>query len=473
MIVNFADKSKDKSTLIVFSSSEKLDSLKNYPLSDFDFKGKKKEFLELKNFALHKRLIIIGLGEEKKLNEKTFMDCGGFASTIVSKDEKIEVQIFSDFDNKLAIENIFLGIKLKSYSFDKYISNEDDKKAYKIKEVTFIANTKTDFTKTDAIVEGVNLARDLINEPANVLYPKTYVDRILELKKLGLEVEIFDQKELEKIGMGALLSVSWGTDKAPYVAVIKHNGNPKQEKPLAFVGKGVTFDTGGYSLKPPAGMMDMKKDMTGSAIVVGLMKALALRGAKVNAVGVVGLVENCVNGSAIKPGDIVKSLSGKTIEVLNTDAEGRMVLADILYYTQTQYKPEIMINLATLTGAMIIALGGERSGLFANNQELAEKIKNAGDTTGELVWQLPMGEEYSRYLKSPIADLQNISTAMKGAGSIFAGMFLKEFVGETPWAHLDIAGTSSNVGETEIDRKGCVAWGIRMLNELISKNYEK
>jgi leucyl aminopeptidase len=473
MIVNFSDKSTNKSTLVIFVSSEKLNTLTSYPFQDFDFTAKKKEVLELKGFNSHKRLVLIGLGEQSKINEKTFMDCGGFASSIVSKEEKIEIQVVSDFNEKIAIENIALGIKLKAYSFDKYISAEEDKKTYKIKEITFVGTTKADFTKTDAIVEGVNFARDLINEPANVLYPKSYVEQIVELKKLGLEVEILDLKELEKIGMGALLSVSWGTDKEPYVAIIKHNGNPKMEKPLAFVGKGVTFDTGGYSLKPAAGMMDMKKDMTGSAVVVGLMKTLAMRKAKVNAIGVVGLVENAVNGSAIKPGDIVKSLAGKTIEVLNTDAEGRMVLADILHYTNTKYKPEFMINLATLTGAIIVSLGGERAGLFANNQDLADKIANAGDKTGELVWQLPMGEEYSRYLKSPIADLQNISTAMKGAGSIFAGMFLKEFVGDCNWAHLDIAGVASNVAETEIDRKGCVAFGIRMLNQLVSENYEK
>lgn len=473
MIVNFDNNSKENSTLIEFVSKEKLTTLEGLPLKDFDFQGKKKEIIELKSFNSFKRLIVIGLGANSEITEKTLMDCGGFAAGIVSKEERVEIKILSDFDEKLAIENIALGMRLKSYSFDKYISKEEDKKAYKTKEITFITEQKSDFIKGNAIVEGVNLARDLINEPANALYPKTYVEKINELKNLGLEVEILDKKDLEKIGMGALLSVSWGSDKEPYVAIIKHNGNPSQEKPLAFVGKGVTFDTGGYSLKPAGGMMDMKKDMTGSAVVVGLMKTLAIRKAKVNAIGVVGLVENCVNGSAIKPGDIVKSLSGKTIEVLNTDAEGRMVLADILWYTQEKYKPEFMINLATLTGAMIVALGGERAGLFANNQDLADKIAKAGDKTGELVWQLPMGEEYSRYLKSPIADLQNISTAMKGAGSIFAAMFLKEFVNECSWAHLDIAGVSSNVAETEIDRKGCVAFGIRMLDNLISNNYEK
>ncbi len=473
MVVNFADKSADKSVLIIFVSNEKLDTLTDYPITDFDFKAKKKELLEMKSFNNHKRVVIVGLGKEDKINEKTFMDCGGFTSSVVSKEERIEIQVISSFDSKVAIDNIILGIKLKSYSFDKYISNEDDKKEYKIKEITFISDIRSDFSRSKAISSGVNLARDLINEPANILYPKTYVEKIQELINLGLEVEILDKKELEKIGMGALLSVSWGSDKEPYVVVIKHNGNSSQEKPLAFVGKGVTFDTGGYSLKPAGGMMDMKKDMTGSAVVVGLMKTLALRKAKVNAIGVVGLVENSVNGSAIKPGDIIKSLSSKTIEVLNTDAEGRMVLADILWYTQDKYKPEFMINLATLTGAMIVALGGERAGLFANNQDLADKIKNAGDKTGELVWQLPMGEEYSRYLKSPIADLQNISIAMKGAGSIFAAMFLKEFVNDCNWAHLDIAGVSSNVGETEIDRKGCVAFGIRMLDKMITDNYEK
>ncbi|MDR0485017.1 MAG: leucyl aminopeptidase [Alphaproteobacteria bacterium] len=472
MIVKFAKETPEKSTLIIFVDKNNLPNVAKYHTADFDFQGKFKEVLEIKNFAPHKRLILVGLGEQEKLSEKTFMLAGGFASSFVAKEEKISIQLESSFDTHKAVENIILGIKLKSYSFDKYISAEDDKKTYQIKEITVIAD-EVNLTKAEAITSGVNFARDLINEPANILYPKTYVDRILKLKEIGLEVEILDKKELEKIGMGSLLSVSWGSDKEPYVAILKYNGNPKQEKPLAFVGKGVTFDTGGYSLKPPAGMMDMKKDMTGSAVVVGLMQTLALRKAKVNAIGVVGLVENAVNGSAIKPGDIVKSLSSKTIEVLNTDAEGRMVLADILWYTQETYKPEFMINLATLTGAMIIALGGERAGMFSNNQDLADKIKSSGETTGELVWQMPLGEEYTRYLKSPIADLQNISTAMKGAGSIFAAQFLQEFVNGCNWAHLDIAGVSSNVGDTEINRKGCVAFGIQLLNNLISTHYEK
>ncbi|MCL2566919.1 MAG: leucyl aminopeptidase [Alphaproteobacteria bacterium] len=471
MIVKFAKEAQEKSTLIIFTAQERLQNLSDYPIEAFDFHAKFKEVLEIKNFVPHKRLIIVGLGEQAKLNAKTFMRAGGFAADLVSKEEKIALAVQADFNMDMAIENIILGIKLKSYAFDKYISKDEDKKSYKIKEIV-VLGSEVNLKNTDSLAAGINFARDLINEPANVLYPKTYIERILELKKIGLEIDILDKKELAKIGMGSLLSVSNGSDKEPYVAVLKYNGSPQQTQPFAFVGKGVTFDSGGYSLKPPAGMMDMKKDMTGSAIVVGLMQALALRGAKVNAVGVIGLVENMVNGSATKPGDIVKSLSSKTIEILNTDAEGRLVLADILYYTQTKFKPEFMINLATLTGAMIIALGEERAGLFSNNQELADKIKKSSDNSGELVWQMPLGDEYSKHLKSPIADLQNISTAMKGAGSIFAAMFLKEFVGDTAWAHLDIAGVASNTGNTEIDRKGVVAFGIRLLNNLVSA-YEK
>ncbi|MDR2007394.1 MAG: leucyl aminopeptidase [Alphaproteobacteria bacterium] len=472
MIVKFAREAQEKSTLIVFIAQDRLQTLNNYPIEAFDFQAKFKEVLEVKNFAPHRRLILVGLGEQAKINAKTFMNAGGFVADLVSKEKSVAIEIKSDFNMGIAIENIALGMKLKSYSFDKYISNSEDKKAYKINEITFL-HDEVSLKNTDSLVQGVNFARDLINEPANVLYPKSYVERILELRNIGLDVEILEKTELEKIGMGSLLSVNQGSDKEPYVAILKYNGNPAQTSPIAFVGKGVTFDSGGYSLKPAAGMMDMKKDMTGSAVVVGLMQALALRQAKVNAIGVIGLVENMVNGSATRPGDIVKSLSGKTIEILNTDAEGRLVLADILYYTQSKYKPEYMINLATLTGAMIIALGGERAGLFSNSQELADKIKAAGDSSGEMVWQLPMGEEYSKHLKSPIADLQNISTVMKGAGSIFAAMFLKEFVGDTSWAHLDIAGVASNTGNTEIDRKGCVAFGIRLLNDLVVAHYEK
>ncbi len=474
MKINFVDHINPLETLVVLTSEDKLSSLIAFPIKIHNFQGKIKEVLDLKSFSDYKRVIIVGLGSEKKLEDKLFMNIGGFLSDLVAKDNIVQLKLYTDYDNKKAISQIILGMKLKSWSFDKYISKEEDKKTHQIKELYLIDKDENiDLTHINSLVQGVNFARELINEPSNVLYPQSYVDKILKLKHFGITVEVLDKKQLEKNEMHSLLSVAWGSDKEPYVVVMHYKGNPNSADTLAFVGKGVTFDTGGYSIKPADGMIGMKKDMTGSAVVVGLLKTLALRGAKVNAVGVIGLVENTISPAALKPGDIVKAMNGKTIEVLNTDAEGRLVLADILWYAQDRYKPKIMVNLATLTGAMIVALGGERAGLFSNNDKLAKNIFTAGEKTGELVWQLPMGEEYEKHMKSSVADLQNIGVGMKGAGSIFAAVFLKEFVNSIPWAHLDIAGVSSNIAPTDIDRKGCVAFGVRLLDKMIADNYDE
>jgi leucyl aminopeptidase len=313
----------------------------------------------------------------------------------------------------------------------------------------------------------------LVNEPANVLGPAEFAARAKELSKAGVQVEVFGPKALEKFGMNALLAVGQGSDRPSQVAVMQWKGaGARGGDPIAFVGKGVTFDTGGISLKPAAGMEEMKGDMAGAACVVGLMQALAERKAKVNAVGIIGLVENMPSGHAQRPGDVVTSMSGQTIEVLNTDAEGRMVLADCLWYAQDRFKPKALINLATLTGAVMVALGKEHAGLFSNNEELAGRLLDAGKVTGERLWRLPLGPKYDKMIDSKVADVKN--TGGKWGGSISAAQFLQRFIKEgTAWAHLDIAGTGLASPDSEINRSWGSGFGVRLLDRLVSEHYEQ
>ena len=393
---------------------------------------------------------------------------------------KIDLYIDSlDLDKKKLVDffsEFCLGFNLKSYTFNKYKTTNKEKINKKIifKIVTkHKENLQKKYKYYDAIKEGVFLSRDLVSEPPNVLNPKKYTEEIKKLTKLGLKVEIFNEKKLKKLGMNSLLGVGQGSENETFLVVIKWNGAKSNfGKPLAFVGKGVCFDTGGISLKPARFMEEMKYDMGGSAVVVGLMKSLALRKSKVNAVGVVGLVENMPDGNAQRPGDIVKSYSGKTIEVLNTDAEGRLVLADALTYTEEKFKPKFIIDLATLTGAIIMALGEEYAGLFSNNDELAKKIFKSSENVNEKVWRLPLHKNYDKLMNSPIADVQNINYA-GGAGSITAAQFLQRFIiNETPWAHLDIAGMAFSKKAASLNPGGATGFGVRLLNNLIKEYYE-
>jgi leucyl aminopeptidase len=322
----------------------------------------------------------------------------------------------------------------------------------------------------------VFLTRDLVSEPANVIYPETLAAEAGRLAELGVDVEILDEHKMRKLGMNALLAVGQGSARPPRVVVMQWNGandsGGPRSQPLAFVGKGVTFDTGGISIKPAAGMGDMKWDMAGSAVVIGLMRLLAARNAPVNAVGVVGLVENMPSGTAQRPGDIVTSMSGQTIEVLNTDAEGRLVLADALWYCQDRFKPRLIVDLATLTGAVIVALGHHRAGMFSNNDELAERLVQAGKAVGEQVWRLPLDESYDRDIDSDAADVKNIGGG-RAAGSIIGAQFLQRFVNEAPWAHLDIAGTAWSTKDAPTVPKGATAFGVRLLDQFVSQHYEK
>jgi leucyl aminopeptidase len=364
------------------------------------------------------------------------------------------------------------GLKLKSYEFKIYKSNKE-KKLFSVN----IIGKKNKLTiknqlKFNALEEGSFYARDLVSEPGNILHPDEYAKRLSSLKKYGLKINIYDDKKLKKLGMNALLGVGQGSIRGSYLVTIEWNGAKNNSNPLAFVGKGVCFDTGGYSLKPAKFMEDMTYDMAGSATVVGLMISLAMRKAKINAVGVVGLVENMVSGNAQRPGDIVKSYSGKTIEILNTDAEGRLVLADALTFTEKKFKPKFMVDLATLTGAIIVSLGSEYAGLFSNDDKLSKQLLEVGEKVDEKLWRMPLHKNFDKLIDSKNADMQNINY-VGGAGSTTAAQFLQRFIlNKTPWAHLDIAGMAFSKYGGALNSGGATGYGIRLLNQLIEDHYE-
>ena len=363
------------------------------------------------------------------------------------------------------------GLRLKSYNFAKYKSKKE-KKTISINIIGKNKPSKIDQVKFKAIEEGAFFARDLVSEPGNVLHPDEYAKRINTLKKFGLKIKVYDEKKCKKLGMNALLGVGQGSIRGSYLVTMEWNGAKNNSNPLAFVGKGVCFDTGGYSLKPAKFMEDMTYDMAGSATVVGLMKNLALRKAKVNAVGVVGLVENMVSGNAQRPGDIVKSYSGQTIEILNTDAEGRLVLADALTFTEKKYKPRFIIDLATLTGAIIVSLGSEYAGLFSNDDNLSKQLLETGDKVEEKLWRMPLHKNFDKLIDSKNADMQNINY-VGGAGSTTAAQFLQRFIlNKTPWAHLDIAGMAFSKYGGALNSGGATSYGVRLLNKLIEDYYE-
>jgi leucyl aminopeptidase len=376
-----------------------------------------------------------------------------------------------------AAADVAYGARLRSYRFDKYRTKEKPEQKPTLKSLTIASDdhaaAKRAYAALDKVADGIYFTRDLVSEPANIIYPETLADAAKTLAKLGVEVEVLDERQMKRLGMGALLGVGQGSARPPRLVVMQWKGNPraKNKAPVAFIGKGVTFDTGGISIKPAAGMEDMKWDMGGAGVVIGLMKALAGRKAKVNAVGVAGLVENMPSGTAQRPGDIVKSMSGQTIEVLNTDAEGRLVLADALWYTQDRFKPQFMVDLATLTGAIMIALGTEHAGLFSNNDALAEKLAAAGKAVGEKLWRLPMSDAYDKMMDSDAADIKNISGS-RDAGSITAAQFMQRFVNNVPWAHLDIAGVTWTKKDSALTPKGATAFGVRLLERFVADNYE-
>ncbi|MDZ7603537.1 MAG: leucyl aminopeptidase [Hoeflea sp.] len=423
------------------------------------------------------RVALVGTGDPDKLSTHEWMRIGGKIFPLIGKASKVTVLLGdAGVPSAEAAADMALGLLMRSYSFDTYKTKkqeEDDSASRKV-AVVFqhddATQCKKAFAIRQAVWEGVELARNLVNEPANVLGPVEFAARAQDLESLGVTVEILTEKEMKKLKMEALLGVSLGSVRPPRMAIMRWQGAKPKDKPVAFVGKGVVFDTGGISIKPAAGMEDMKGDMGGAAAVIGLMHVLAARKAKVNAVGIIGLVENMPDGAAQRPGDIVRSMSGQTIEIINTDAEGRLVLCDALTYCQERFKPAIMINLATLTGAIIVALGPHHAGLFSNDDELSRALTKAGEVTEERVWRMPLSADYDKMIDSKFADMKN--TGGRYAGSITAAQFLKRFVKDTPWAHLDIAGTAMGSPSTDINQSWASGFGVRLLDELVRANYE-
>ncbi|WP_102957917.1 leucyl aminopeptidase [Mangrovicella endophytica] len=456
-----------------------LKSLVERAASVAKFKGKALSSFELlapAGSALD-RVLVVGGKADTGSGEEHWLKLGG---SIAAKTKGADVvTIAAGTLAPAEAASIAAGILLRGYEFDRYKTkkkaNGDDEEARDAAREFRLSVADADaakdaFAGIQPVVDGVVLARDLVNEPANVLGPVEYVAEIEKLSQVGVEVEILDEAAMRDLGMHALLGVAQGSPRPPRLAIMRWNGGG-DEAPVAFVGKGVVFDTGGISIKPAAGMEDMKGDMGGSAAVVGLMRALAGRKAKANVVGIVGLVENAVDGMAQRPGDIVKAMSGTTIEVLNTDAEGRLVLADALWYCQDRFKPKFMVNLATLTGAIIVALGNHHAGLFSNNDELSERLTQAGKATGEKVWRMPLGPEYDKQIEGKFADIKNIGNG-RAAGSITAAQFLQRFVNDVPWAHLDIAGTAMGSPANEYNQSWASGYGVRLLNRLVEDHYE-
>jgi len=427
-------------------------------------------------FEVNSKKTIFLISAKKNLEPSDIENLGAEFHGYINYDKKNDYFVNSDSISS-KIENFlghFLhGLKLKSYEFNIYKSKKEEK----IISINVIGSKNLISIQNElrfkAIENGTFFARDLVSEPPNVLNPKEYVNRLLKLKKLGIKVTVYNESQMKKLGMHSLLGVGRGSINESFLVTLEWNGNRKDKKaPLSFVGKGVCFDTGGISLKPAKFMEEMKYDMAGSAVVAGLIQTLATRKAKVNAVGVVGLVENMPGGNAQRPGDIVKAYNGKTIEVLNTDAEGRLVLADALSFTEAKFKPRFMIDLATLTGAIIVALGEEYAGLFSNNDDLSNRLFKIGEKVKEKVWRLPLHDNYDKLINSPIADIQNINYS-GGAGSITAAQFLQRFVtSKTPWAHLDIAGMAFSKKAANLNPGGATGFGVRLLNQLIEEHYE-
>jgi leucyl aminopeptidase len=426
-------------------------------------------------FKLSSKKTIFLVSLKKELKNSDFESLGAKFYGQIKEDKQQNYFVDADslnIKNKNFLGYFLHGLKLKSYEFNKYKSKKEKKNI----KINIVGNknkiSSQDNLRFKALEQGTFFARDLVSEPGNVLHPDEYVNRINSLKKLGLKINIYDKKKLKKLGMNALLGVGQGSIRGSYLVTMEWNGAKNKSKPLAFVGKGVCFDTGGYSLKPAKFMEDMTYDMAGSATVVGLMINLALRKAKINAVGVVGLVENMVSGNAQRPGDIVKSYSGQTIEILNTDAEGRLVLADALTFTEKKFKPKFMVDLATLTGAIIVSLGSEYAGLFSNDDKLSDQLLGAGNEVNEKLWRMPLNKNFDKLIDSKNADMQNINY-VGGAGSTTAAQFLQRFIlNKTPWAHLDIAGMAFSKYGGALNSGGATGYGVRLLNKLIEDNYE-
>lgn len=477
MKINFTKSSSFSSVknsiavLILTEEEVKKSTLKpvKFAKENFEFSGKNSQMHLVPSEGLG--VVVVGIGEDKKIDDLVLQKLGAKILSFLNGSKIKDATIFFEAKN---LANLAFGAILQSYRFNKYFEDKKKDKGLKIQNLNFaaadVSKAKSEFAALEIVAQNVFFTRDLVSEPSNILNPESYAEICKTLKKEGLEVEIFGEKEMQKLGMGALLGVGQGSEKESKMVIFKWNGGKKGEAPIAFVGKGVTFDTGGISIKPSQNMEDMKTDMAGSAVVVGLLRLLAQRNAKVNVIGAIGLVENMPSGTAQRPGDVVTSMSGQTIEVINTDAEGRLVLSDVLHYTNTKFKPKFIVDLATLTGAIIVCLADIHAGLFSNDDDLAKELIASGKKTGETLWRMPLSEEYDDMINSDIADMKNVGSG-RGAGSTTAAQFLHRFIGKTKWAHLDIAGVAWKGKGDAMAVKGATGYGVRLLNELV-KRYE-
>ncbi len=445
---------------------------------NFNYKENNELDLILPKGSKSDRIIILGINKNSSFSDIDLSKLGSTITTILNNKKIKEASLILDDKtfNAYEVALLLYGITLNTYRFNKYFSDKKKIRENFLETINLFSanhkNIKNEWKRFNAVKEGVFLTRDLVSEPSNNLTPLLLSKEALKLRKTGLKVEQLDEKKLKQLKMGALLGVAQGSANKPYVVTLEWIGNKsKKTMDYTFVGKGVTFDTGGISIKPSGGMEEMKYDMGGSAVVLGLMKALALRKTKANVSGIIGLVENMPSGTAQRPGDVVKSMSGQTIEVINTDAEGRLVLADILWYAQQKFQPKKIVDLATLTGAIIVSIGQEKAGMFSNNKDFADELTILGLKVGEEVWNMPVDDSYEKDISSDIADMKNVGSG-RGAGSTAGAIFLKRFIKKTIWMHLDIAGVTWAKSDRPMTPKGGSGFGVRLLDELVFKNFK-
>ncbi|MFT6497138.1 MAG: leucyl aminopeptidase [Alphaproteobacteria bacterium] len=469
----------DKLSLLLPEDDQKkiIEKIFKKAIKSIDFKSNKTSIIDLiaPSNINYDRLVFLHLGDVESKTEYDWIKIGGKIINFSLKNNIYKINIIFEYAKKFTSTTkipalIVYGAQMRDYNFLKYKTALNTKNIETLCFQTTYSNTSVRMhDELKHVLAGVNLARDLVNEPSNVLYPEEFSKRIESLKRFNLKIKTLNRKKIEKEKMGGILAVSQGSRFEPNVCVIEYNGG-SNSKPIVFLGKGVTFDSGGVSIKPSGNMGEMKGDMAGSAAVVGLMRSIAGRKAKVNAIGIVGLVENMTDGNAMRPGDIITSMSGKTVEVLNTDAEGRLVLADIITYARKHYEPALMVDLATLTGAIIVALGQQNAGLFSNDDDLSEKLIKSGMNTAETLWRMPLSDEYDKMINSKVADMKNIGG--RDSGSITAAQFIKRYVGDVPWAHIDIAGTSIESLKSDINTSWGSGYGVRLLDDFIKHNFE-
>ncbi len=489
MLFNFQTNIKKEQGVLVFLC------LKSMPLDDYLLNINKKyknyinKAIKLSNLEYNSsscvdlilpqgskadRIILVGLKEDDLDSSYNISKIGSYITSILNSRKISEANLIiskKTFKNG-SQANLLYGITLNTYRFNKYFSESKRYRNNYLKKINMIsddlASVRKVWSRLKAVQQGVFLTRDLVSEPSNNLTPLLLAKEALKLKKIGLKVNVLDEKELKKLRMGALLGVAQGSSNKPFVVTLEWKGNKSSNFEYSFIGKGVTFDTGGISIKPSGGMEEMKYDMGGSAVVLGLMKALALGKSKVNVSAAIGLVENMPSGTAQRPGDVVTSMSGKTIEVINTDAEGRLVLADVVWYAQKKFKPKKLIDLATLTGAIIVSIGQEKAGMFSNDEKLASELEQCGKQIGEPVWNMPIDESYERDIKSDIADMKNVGSG-RGAGSTAGAIFVKRFIKDVSWIHLDIAGVTWAKQDKPMIPKGGTGYGVRLLEKFVNK----